>query len=119
MIVEYALRDTNKPMAVSHYQLTPGQMLPNHLQQDLPTVAELSKEFPFMSLVNVRIEIERALTDLAKANGLTPQSLGVSRLIEELSRAELLPASAERVLRVVNAMNRAAHGIDIEAGAAG
>jgi hypothetical protein len=62
VIVEYALRDTNKPMGVAHYQLTPGRALPEALREDLPTVAELSREFPLLSVVKVRIEIEQALT---------------------------------------------------------
>jgi YhcG PDDEXK nuclease domain len=118
VIVEYALRDTNKPMGVSHYLLSAGQALPNDLLNDLPTAAELSKEFPLMSLVKLRIEIERALTDIAEANGLMVRTFGVRRLVEDLQRAQLLPESAAQVLRVVNDMNRAVHGADVDAAAA-
>jgi predicted nuclease of restriction endonuclease-like (RecB) superfamily len=118
VIVEYALRDTNKPMGVSHYLLSAGQALPNDLLKDLPTAAELSKEFPLISLVKLRIEIERALNDLAKANGILIKTVSVRRLVEELQRAQLLPASAGHVLRIVDDMNRAAHGADVDATAA-
>jgi predicted nuclease of restriction endonuclease-like (RecB) superfamily len=42
VIVEYALRDTNKPMGVSTYQLT--ESLPKQLKGSLPTVEELEAE---------------------------------------------------------------------------
>jgi hypothetical protein len=47
LIVEYSLRDTSKPMGVAQYQLTPGSALPESLQNDLPTIADLSKGFRF------------------------------------------------------------------------
>jgi predicted nuclease of restriction endonuclease-like (RecB) superfamily len=42
VIVEYTLRDTNKPMGVSTYQLT--ESLPKQLKGSLPTVEELEAE---------------------------------------------------------------------------
>lgn len=42
VIVEYSLRDTNKPMGVSTYQLT--ESLPKGLKGSLPTVEELEAE---------------------------------------------------------------------------
>lgn len=42
LIVEYTLRDTNKPMGVSTYQLT--ESLPKQLKGSLPTVEELEAE---------------------------------------------------------------------------
>lgn len=42
VIVEYALRDTNKPMGVSTYQLT--ESLPKQLKGSLPTIEELEAE---------------------------------------------------------------------------
>jgi YhcG PDDEXK nuclease domain len=115
VIVEYALRDTNKPMGVAHYQLTPGLSPPEALQEELPTVAELSKEFPLLSVVKVRIEIERALNDLAKEHGLSVGPRGVGLILRELHRKGLLPDSATELLRVMNAMNQAAHGVNVDA----
>jgi hypothetical protein len=42
VIVEYSLRDANKPMGVSTYQLT--ESLPKRLKGSLPTVEELEAE---------------------------------------------------------------------------
>lgn len=42
VIVEYSLRDANKPMGVSTYQLT--ESLPKRLKESLPTVEELEAE---------------------------------------------------------------------------
>ena len=42
VIVEYTLRDANKPMGVSAYQLT--EALPTQLKESLPTVEELEAE---------------------------------------------------------------------------
>jgi predicted nuclease of restriction endonuclease-like (RecB) superfamily len=42
LIVEYALRDTRKPIGVSGYKLT--ETLPRKLQGKLPTIAELEAE---------------------------------------------------------------------------
>jgi hypothetical protein len=42
VVVEYSLRDTNKPMGVSTYQLT--ESLPKRLKGSLPTVEELEAE---------------------------------------------------------------------------
>jgi hypothetical protein len=50
-IVEYALRDMNKPIGVSTYQLR--EALPEQLQGSLPTVEQLEAE-----LEAVEIEIE-------------------------------------------------------------
>ena len=114
VIVEYALRDTNKPMGVAHYQLTPGRALPEALE-DLPTVAELSREFPLLSVVKVRIEIEQSLNDLAQEHGLAPGPHGVGLILRELDRKGLLPDSATDLSRVMTAMNQAAHGVEVDA----
>ncbi|NEW61730.1 DUF1016 domain-containing protein, partial [Sulfurovum sp. bin170] len=42
-IVEYALKDINKPMGVSEYQLT--QVLPKEFKSSLPTIEEIEEEF--------------------------------------------------------------------------
>lgn len=42
IIVEYALRDTNKPMGVAEYQLSSA--LPENLKGSLPTIEELEAE---------------------------------------------------------------------------
>lgn len=48
VIAEYALRDVNKPMGISEYEL--AKTLPKEIRRDLPTIAEieaeLNNEFP-------------------------------------------------------------------------
>ena len=114
VIVEYALRDNSKPMGVAQYQLTQERGLPENLRGELPTPAELSKEFPLLSVVKMRIEIERALNEIATAKGLSLSALGVGRLVRELWGQGLLPESSAELLCVMDAMNRAAHGIDVD-----
>ncbi|WP_246510576.1 DUF1016 domain-containing protein [Bradyrhizobium glycinis] len=113
VIVEYALRDTCKPMGVAHYQLSPA--LPPQLQQDLPTVEEFAREFPLMSIVKLRIEIERALRDFATANGFPPsRPTGLGIMLRELQRRGLAPASTQQFLDSIRVMNEAAHGVDVD-----
>ena len=41
--VEFALRDINKPMGVSEFELV--EKLPNNLKSSLPTIEEFEEEF--------------------------------------------------------------------------
>ena len=68
VIVEYALRDAAKPMSVADYRLS--STLPARLQDDLPTFADLAAEFPLMSLVKLRADIEQQLRVLAASHGM-------------------------------------------------
>ena len=43
LIVEYALRDMNKPIGVSEYKLTPK--LPEELKDTLPSIEEIKNSF--------------------------------------------------------------------------
>lgn len=43
LIAEYALKDINKPIGISEYQLT--QQLPDNLKSSLPTIEETGGEF--------------------------------------------------------------------------
>jgi len=52
-IVEYSLRDMNKPIGVSSYQLR--EALPESLQESLPTIEQLEAE---LDAVNVEVEEE-------------------------------------------------------------
>jgi hypothetical protein len=53
-------------MGVAQYKVPPS--LPSRLQQELPTIEEFRREFPLMSVIQPRIEIERALRDYAATN---------------------------------------------------
>lgn len=115
VIVEYALRDTSKPMGVAQYRLSPA--LPPQLQQDLPTVEEFAREFPLMSVVKMRMEIERALRDFMGNHGFAPPT-GLSNMLRELHRRSLAPSSTAQLLDALRVMNKAAHGLDVDPTAA-
>ncbi|WP_244564721.1 PDDEXK nuclease domain-containing protein [Rhizobium sullae] len=111
VIVEYALRDSTKPMGVAEYRLSAA--LPEPWQTELPTEAEFAREFPLMSLVKLRIEVEREIRPLManQAEGERPAALGP--MLNELQRLGLAPQTAERFRNALHVMNRAAHGLDV------
>lgn len=113
VIVEYALRDSSKPMGVAQYSLSPA--LPPQLRRELPTVEEFAREFPLMSVVKIRIEIERALRDFMFDNGLgsAERPTGISEMISALHKRGLAPASARKLLASLRIMHEAAHGADV------
>ena len=113
VIVEYALRDANKPMGVAQYQLSPA--LPPQLQRDLPTVEEFAREFPLMSVVKLRIEIERALRDFMADNGFAPdRPISIGNMLRDLHQRGLSPSSTDRLLESLRVMNAASHGVDVD-----
>lgn len=112
VIVEYALRDSSKPMGVAQYRLSPA--LPPQLQQALPTVEEFAREFPLMSVVKLRIEIERALRDFLTGNGTAPEPAGIGQMLRELDRREIAPPSTRRLLETLRVMTEASHGVDVD-----
>ncbi|NKK70066.1 DUF1016 family protein [Rhizobium leguminosarum bv. viciae] len=117
VIVEYALRDSNKPMGVAQYKLS--QALPPQLEEDLPTVAEFAREFPLMSVVKLRIEIERALREFAAETGIAfDRPVGIVHMLRDLQRQGPTPASTEQMLGALRVMNEASHGVDVDANTA-
>ncbi|HEY0181995.1 MAG TPA: PDDEXK nuclease domain-containing protein, partial [Rhodopila sp.] len=115
VIVEYALRDAAKPMGVAEYRVSPT--LPQQLENDLPTSGELAREFPLMSLVQLRTDIERSLRRLAERLGIATEKGGIVPLLRELRQANALPASTEQFEAALGAFNAAAHGHDVSAAA--
>jgi hypothetical protein len=111
VIVEYALRDSTKPMGIAEYTLSDA--LPAPLQASLPTAQEFAREFPLMSLVKLRIDIERELRTLLeeKSGGVT-RPLALGELIRAHGELHTLP-SIQAFLRIVNSLHHAAHGVDI------
>lgn len=107
VIVEYALRDSRKPMGVAEYTFA---KLPNDLKQALPSREELSQELPGLALVSLRIELEREIRRIMPETAARPISLtqAVRRLVGDGLEAEM----AERLLPVINIANRAAHGLE-------
>ena len=116
IVVEYALRDTTKPMGVAQYQFTTA--LPDQLKNDLPSADDLAREFPLFSLLKLRIDIERALHVGAKSLGLTENYLGIKQLIERLRQRNASPSGADDFLRVASVLNYAAHGGNVDGDAA-
>lgn len=108
VIVEYALRDSQKPMGVAGYTFA---KLPKALKKALPSNEDLSRDFPDLTLVSLRIELEREVRRiLPEDRRERPVSLSqsVSRLIE----LGLSPTDAARLIPVINLANRAAHGLE-------
>jgi predicted nuclease of restriction endonuclease-like (RecB) superfamily len=111
MIVEYALRDSTKPMGVAEYRISSA--LPEPLQAELPTVAEFAREFPLMSLVQLRIEVEREIRSLLDSAATTERPLALASMLVELRTLGMASSSTDRLQTALRAMNRAAHGIDV------
>jgi predicted nuclease of restriction endonuclease-like (RecB) superfamily len=113
VIVEYALRDNSKPMGVAGYRLSPA--LSDQLKRDLPTAEDLAREFPAMSVVKLRIEIERALRGFTSAHHVTPKRpRSISSVLRELKERSIAPPSTDRFLEALPVMNGAAHGLDVD-----
>jgi hypothetical protein len=107
------LRDSSKPMGVAQYRLSPA--LPAQYRTTLPTVDELVREFPLISVVKLRIEIERALRSTMLQHGLLPaKAVGIDTMLRALHEHGVAPASTERFLESLRVMNAAAHGFDVD-----
>jgi predicted nuclease of restriction endonuclease-like (RecB) superfamily len=111
VIVEYTLRDVAKPMGVAEYRLS--SQLPQKLRADLPTLDDLAREFPLMSLVKLRLEIEQQLRALAAAKSTSGRSAGIVPMLQELQSAGLLPESAHQFQATLRVLNDAALGIAV------
>jgi predicted nuclease of restriction endonuclease-like (RecB) superfamily len=116
VIVEYALRDSSKPMGVAEYRLSAA--LPERLQSELPTEADLAREFLLMSLVKLRIEIEQELRGLINDTGFVDGPLSIGAALVELTSSGRAPQNTPQFQAALRILNQAAHGIDIDAGAA-
>jgi len=114
VIVEYALRDSAKPMGVAKYQLLTAP--PETLQAALPTPDELAREFPQFSLVVMRMEIERALLAVLAAHNIAvPKQAGIITLLRTLDQASLHIAEADQFMPIVRILNEVVHGRTIDA----
>jgi predicted nuclease of restriction endonuclease-like (RecB) superfamily len=114
IIVEYALRDTSKPMGVAQYRLTAA--LPEELEGELPTTSELSGEFPLLSLVRLRIDIEKKLAALVKANGLQgdERPRGARLLATTLHTHDIISTELmANILRVGDVLTKSVHGLEV------
>jgi predicted nuclease of restriction endonuclease-like (RecB) superfamily len=117
VVVEYALRDTVKPMGIADYRVSSS--LPARLERDLPTLADLAGEFPLLSLVKLRIEIEQQLRRIADAHGINGRAAGIGSMLLELELAGVLPGSEQAFKETLRVLTRATHGVEIAPDVAG
>jgi predicted nuclease of restriction endonuclease-like (RecB) superfamily len=114
IVVEYALRDTSKPMGVAQYRLTAA--LPDELRKELPTTEELSAEFPLLSLVRLRIDIEKRLAELATAHGLEDieHRGGAVQAATVLQMHDVISTElTANIHRLSDVLNRAVQGVEV------
>jgi predicted nuclease of restriction endonuclease-like (RecB) superfamily len=108
VIVEYALRDSQKPMGVAEYTFA---KLPKALRQALPSSDELSLERGGLSLITFRIELEREIRRiLPQPDGA--RSVSLSESVRQLVDHGLSPQDHARLVPVIALANRAAHGLE-------
>ena len=112
VVVEYALRDTARPMGVAEYRMSPS--LPPRLESELPTVQEFAREFPLMSVVQLRVEVERELRTLVGSRGVETRWAGIGQMLRDLQSSGALPPSTGDFETALRVMNDAAHGIDVD-----
>ena len=112
VIVEYALRDAVKPMGVAEYRIS--STLPARLEGALPTSADLAGEFPLMSLVKLRVEIEQQLRRIAAHHGVAGRATGIGSMLVELQALGVLPHNVPAFENTLRTLNHAAHGITPE-----
>lgn len=118
IVVEYALRDTSKPMGVAQYRLTPAPALPPKLRRELPTMDELASEFSLLSLVGLRIEIEQTLREALDRRGIpVPAHPALASMTQVLNKMKLMPRT-EEFSNALRMMNSAAHGHEVDPAAA-
>ncbi len=116
VMVEYALRGTAKPMGVAEYRLSPA--LPMQLQADLPTAEEFAREFTIMSLVELRIEVERELRAMMKSRGIQADMFRVSEMLRQLEPHAAVWDKMPEFEAALRIMNEAVHGRTVEPQAA-
>ena len=84
-----------------------------------PTFVQIASTDPNLAVVAVRIEIERRIRKLASQHGLTGERTPLVRLFEQLRAAGVLTDPVLSGLQeLVMFGNQAAHGAEVETGAA-
>lgn len=95
VVVEYALRDTRKPMGVARYTVSPS--LPAELEHELPTAEDIASEMPTLTLLRLRLDAERQLRARLEMPAETKERfVGLGELLNELERRGLAPPSTAR-----------------------
>jgi len=110
VIVEYALRDSNKPMGVATYTVSPA--LPSQLESALPTIDELARELPAaLRLVQLRIEVER---ELRRIVGAGQAAIPLRHMARTLEAQGVDLGDMGRFYEALSVINHAVHGHDAE-----
>jgi hypothetical protein len=100
-------------MGVAQYRLSPA--LPEQLKRELPTAEDLATEFPALSAVKLRMEIERALRDVTIGLGITSKRpMSIASVLRELEQRGVAPPSTARFFAALKVMNEAVHGFDVD-----
>jgi hypothetical protein len=108
---EIKLRDTNNAglRIEGAMGFVVSQSLAKSHDQSLPL------QDPNLALVGLRIQIERTIRALAAKHNLNPNQQPLTRLVDELSKLQILPADTARgVSMLVRYGNKAAHGASVE-----
>lgn len=117
LVVEYALRDSSKPIGVAQYRLSPS--LPERLKHELPTAEELDHEFPAMAVIALQAEAEYTLRDFAAAHEIPAQRpLTLASLLRELKQRGMTPPSTAPFLESLRVLSTKARSPNLEASAA-
>lgn len=116
IVVEYALRDSSKPMGVAQYRLSTA--LPERLRRDLLTAEDLELELRSMDAKALRLEVAHSLRDFAAAYDIPAQRpTDLGSLLQELKQRGKAPPSADRFLEVWQVMEAGDEAVDIQSAA--
>lgn len=106
IVVEYALRDSSKPMGVAQYLFSAA--LPERLKYDLPTVEDLEPEFQSIAAIELRHKVELSLRDFAAAYDVPAERPApVASLLCELKTRGKAPPSTDRFFEAWQIMEAA------------
>jgi hypothetical protein len=81
----------------------------------IKSTEELARELPVISIIKLRIEIERAVRGyVAKRGTASKGQSGIDLVLRDLQQRDIAPASTDKLLEALGVMNRVAHGFDVE-----
>jgi hypothetical protein len=109
IVVEYALRDSSKPMGVARYQLSPA--LPKRLHRNVPIVEH---EYQAEATTELLDEVEYTLRDVAAAYDIPAERpVALSSLLHELKQLGKAPPSTNRFLKAWEVIEAAHFSVDL------
>jgi hypothetical protein len=85
-------------------------MVPAPLQKELPTAEELAREMPALSLLKLRMEIERSIRTLMASRGISSQRpIGLGMMLRELEQNGIQIPFTQDLRVAIDSMNKAVH----------